>query len=1300
MQAGLVEDDYEFNSINLTGHGDLDILGNDSTLTVTSGNALIGDSYLSDLTVYGTLIGPSIVEISGVDIGVQGDIQLGSESITLGSDVLGGGMTLYANTWAHDSDNQYSFGSLTLKSSSSLTLESYDDEDTEYIDDYGVTLSLTDLTIGSNSTLTASETGYSQEEDYERYLGHGGGDNSGEGEGGNYGGYGEDNTVGSIYGDIYQPTYLGSSGGGNPGTFNGYGGPGGGTIKLIISDTLDNNGTITSNGGKSSGDINAELCGAGSGGSIWIETDILDGSGIISANGNTLQDDDTEANDGSGGRVALYYKTNSGFNLDVDHIQARGNNAGPGTIYVENYSTSPDYQGGNLYIDNNSELITYGADFEAQDYTFNDIYIGSNVQLLMKGNTEQNRGVTFEMTGDFTLEEGANLYGVEQGFSSGLGSGAGSQGVGNCGGGGGGHGGVGGEGQDDGVNDETPGGSSYDSSIQPTYLGSAGGISGTGAAGGTGGGTVSIITDTGNVIINGEINVSGSDGEVTGDSSGGGGAGGSIYIKACDINVSSTGVIKAEGGNADIGDPTYKGGGGGGGIIVLAHTCTDTITIDPASTISRTEGTGFHAGGEGIYGAYGIPQIYLQKQYKITDIELPVGGEISEKAIKFKFNVADPDATATLTPQIEIQVAGENESFDLTNIIQGSSVEWTGGDPVQLEIDVTANNGEATLQGKGNPRSNILGITSDDLTYGEDYKWRGRVADETGMVSDWVDFGSNNDGVDFQITPEGDGGDDDDTGTCGNGTIETSNNEQCDSTQLGGLSCTDFDSFIGGNLACSSDCTYDTSDCYGSVPVCGNGIVEVGEQCDGGIGDALCTDFSFTGGTLSCSDTCTFDTNQCTSDSQDGDIPAVCGNGIVEVGEQCDNDIGDSTCQDFDDFTGGTLICNNECQLDTSNCIKDPECGNGIVEPGEQCDGDTGDLTCKSFFGYINGELICNESCEYDLSSCTRGTSESIINLPVTGSMKNVITIALDTLSIILAIISILLAFPSILVKREKKPWGLVYDKNTKRPVAFAVVRLFSKKNKLIAQKVTDLEGRYGFAVGEGEYKLKVNHDSYKEYEIKLEIDKKSKGTLNRDVELTAVRDVKFNFMRWIKSQLAKAKEIFPKLSKYMYIFGFAFAIFAILINPVIYNLIIIAFYVLLAIFYFVFGVKRGWGKVYNSTSKESIGYAAVRLFDVKENKLIDNQMTDEKGRYMFITKKGEYNLLASKKGYTFPSKNVDKKKVRKTFYGSLIKAELSKEKVLGVDLAMDPVSKKESDLVRLEGKKVQGETKFGSPFS
>lgn len=111
---------------------------------------------------------------------------------------------------------------------------------------------------------------------------------------------------------------------------------------------------------------------------------------------------------------------------------------------------------------------------------------------------------------------------------------------------------------------------------------------------------------------------------------------------------------------------------------------------------------------------------------------------------------------------------------------------------------------------------------------------------------------------------------------------------------------------------------------------CGDGFVdeEAGEECDPGDEDSFigaCAGTEHSLGDGACDPvTCTVikDSAQC----------AVCGDGLVDEGEQCDeSNLDNNICPSGN----GQLRCNDDCTFDLSNC--DP-CGNGVVDEGEECD--------------------------------------------------------------------------------------------------------------------------------------------------------------------------------------------------------------------------------------------------------------------------------------------------------------------------------------------------------------------------
>ena len=215
---------------------------------------------------------------------------------------------------------------------------------------------------------------------------------------------------------------------------------------------------------------------------------------------------------------------------------------------------------------------------------------------------------------------------------------------------------------------------------------------------------------------------------------------------------------------------------------------------------------------------------------------------------------------------------------------------------------------------------------------------------------------------------------------CGNGKIDPG--ETCDGSKFGAIdSCTDYSaSFSSGTLKCTSTCQLDTGSCTEKTNKCGNTVIDIGETCDGsnfGPLTGTCIDYKasqFTGGNLKCT-SCKVDTSQC-----QGTI-GTCGDGLVNIGEACDGTVfgGIDSCTDYVDFAGGTLKCTSACQLDTGSCTSKQKCGNSFIDKGESCDTNTLGLSSSKCVDYSqdfeSGSIICKEDCKLDTSGCTK-TSE------------------------------------------------------------------------------------------------------------------------------------------------------------------------------------------------------------------------------------------------------------------------------------------------------------------------------------
>jgi fibro-slime domain-containing protein len=146
-------------------------------------------------------------------------------------------------------------------------------------------------------------------------------------------------------------------------------------------------------------------------------------------------------------------------------------------------------------------------------------------------------------------------------------------------------------------------------------------------------------------------------------------------------------------------------------------------------------------------------------------------------------------------------------------------------------------------------------------------------------------------------------------------------------------------------------------------PSCGNGLLEIGELCDDGNkqdGDGCAADCLTQDPSYTCSPG-----ERCVK-------AVICGNGYIEGEESCDdgNSVGGDGCSaDCMTIQDGYV-----CSRPGSSCMLLPVCGNGTRERGEQCDdgepspsdGDGCSAECQledGFFCAVPGEPCIEEVC-------------------------------------------------------------------------------------------------------------------------------------------------------------------------------------------------------------------------------------------------------------------------------------------------------------------------------------------------
>lgn len=169
-----------------------------------------------------------------------------------------------------------------------------------------------------------------------------------------------------------------------------------------------------------------------------------------------------------------------------------------------------------------------------------------------------------------------------------------------------------------------------------------------------------------------------------------------------------------------------------------------------------------------------------------------------------------------------------------------------------------------------------------------------------------------------------------------------------------------------------------------AVPVCGDGIVQAGEQCDGAIG---CAAGEVCLSTCECSNGSAgqpADEGAKEPESPPGDeglVAGTCGDGVINTGEECDGlreGTIDPICPEVCDANGckedcsvGVLGCSADeyCSVSCSCETRTDVCGDGVITSGfeecepEFCQDDGSGEVCNENWGCAQGVTCDPNTC-------------------------------------------------------------------------------------------------------------------------------------------------------------------------------------------------------------------------------------------------------------------------------------------------------------------------------------------------
>lgn len=104
--------------------------------------------------------------------------------------------------------------------------------------------------------------------------------------------------------------------------------------------------------------------------------------------------------------------------------------------------------------------------------------------------------------------------------------------------------------------------------------------------------------------------------------------------------------------------------------------------------------------------------------------------------------------------------------------------------------------------------------------------------------------------------------------------------------------------------------------------------------------------------------------------------------------------------------------------------------------------------------------------------------------------------------------------------------------------------------------------------------------------------------------------------------------------------------------------------------------LKKHWGTVYDSVTKQPLDPAYVTIYD-DQGQAVDTVITDIDGRYYFMAGTGTYYLRAEKTDYVFPSKRLEGKKYDELYnhlyFGERFEVK-DTEDIVSKNIPMDPL--------------------------
>lgn len=268
-------------------------------------------------------------------------------------------------------------------------------------------------------------------------------------------------------------------------------------------------------------------------------------------------------------------------------------------------------------------------------------------------------------------------------------------------------------------------------------------------------------------------------------------------------------------------------------------------------------------------------------------------------------------------------------------------------------------------------------------------------------------------------------------------------------------------------------------------------------------------------------------------------------------------------------------------------------------------------------------------------------TAVAVVNTAVAVGSVGVST------TILLHYLASLFTEPLILLARKRrKPWGVVYDALSKRPVDLALVRVLdAETGKVRASRVTDREGRFAFLSESSTYRLTVVHPRFIFPSVYLRGKRSDTAyddlyhgdpfTLSSRADAITA-NIPLDPREELSASATRPRGPLRAHAAVAYLGPFL-ALGSFGISPTIpLGVLLLVHLGTLLLFRRLARPRRpkATGAVRDAVTRQPIPHAIVRLFETTFSKLVDVQPTTRSGRYGFLVGPAAFTLTVEKSGY------------------------------------------------------------------